>query len=465
MKKITWILTVVFLLSLIAAVPVFAQGSDVTKAPGTWVSSIEIQNTGTGDADQIFIIFYRPDGSLALNYEVSPAIPEGGSRSFYVPDPSGIGKDLEDGQFSVVIQSSNPLQVVANSSSEFPATAGAYTGFQDNQLGTELFFPGLYKDYYGFWSELVIQNTEATDATVNIDFFSQSTGAMTSGGVSNVTIPGNGSKVFPLQDLSGVPSGNTDGLLSAKVTSSNRLAGVANVWSSAFHGEFGDYNGYTSGSTDVVYAPALYKNYYNFVSSMTVQNIDSSGDANVKVTYSNGETETKTLKPFQAVEYYQPANSDLPSGNTNGVFSAKVESLNSKQIVVLVNVEDKTKGLFASYNGPAGATTQVGCPVVLKEFFEWFSAQTVQNVGTSNTDITIEYADGKSRTFKDVPPNGTRNFVELEPDSVLDDGSSLSAVITSTGEPIVAVVQENSESRYSSTPGDYLLAYTCVAQP
>jgi hypothetical protein len=464
MKKTIWIVTVIFLLTLVAAVPVFAQGSDETKAPGTWVSSINIQNTGTGAADQIHIIFYKPDGTEVLNYLVTPAIPVDGSRSFYVPSEI---PGLTDGQFSVVIQSGNPLQVVANSSSTFPATAGAYTGFQADQIGTELFFPGLYKNYYNFWSELVLQNTDAASNNIKIEFFSQTTGAKISGADVTATIPGNGSKVFALQDLTSVPSGNTNGLLSAKVTSTSslNLAGVANIWSSAYNGEFGDYNGYTTGSTTVVYTPALYKNYYGFVSSLTVQNIDTV-DANIKVTYSNGSTETKLLKPLQAVQYYQPNNASLPSGNTNGVFSAKVESLDGKEIVALVNVEDKTKGLLASYNGPAGATTKVGCPVVMKTFYGWFSAETVQNVGTNPTNITITYASGQSKTFNNVPANGTVNFVELaSAGSVLPDASSVSAVISSSGEPIVAVVQEDSKDRYAVTPGDYLLAYTCVAQP
>ena len=31
-------------------------------------------------------------------------------------------------------------------------------------------------------------------------------------------------------------------------------------------------------------------------------------------------------------------------------------------------------------------------------------------------------------------------------------------------QPLVAVVQEDSKDRYAATPGDYLLAYTCVAK-
>ncbi|MFV2044670.1 MAG: DUF5719 family protein [Anaerolineales bacterium] len=448
------------ILGLLIPVSVSAQGSTGTQAPGTWVSSINLQNTGASPAN-VVLNFYDSNGNLTLAFTVAPTIPAGGSRSLYIPtDVTG----LADGQFSVVVSSDQPLQAVANSSSSSPATAGAYMGVQASEVGMSLFFPGLYKNYYGFNSEVALQNTESTDASVTLNFYKQATGANVAT-VGPVTIPATSTRVFALQDLAAVPSGNTDGLLSAQVTSDKDLAGVANLWSSAFNGEFGDYNAYVSGSTSVVYAPALYNNYYGFVSALTIQNMSTGGNADIKVTYSNGATETKTLLPLQAVQYYQPSNGSLPSGNTNGVFSAKVESLNAAPIVILVNVEDKTQGLFGSYNGPSQATGTSNCPVVMKSFFQWFSAQTVQNVGTVATDITITYASGESRVFSNVPANGTVNIIELDgAGSVLPDGSSVAAEITSSGEPIVAVVQENSSDRYAATPGDYLLAYTCVSQ-
>ena len=447
------------ILGLLIPVPVSAQGSTGTQAPGTWSSSINLQNTGTSAAN-VVLNFYDSSGSLVLAFSVTPTIPAGGSRSLFVPtDVTG----LADGQFSVVVSSDQPMQAVANSSSSSPATAGAYTGLQVNEVGTNLFFPGLYKSYFGFDSEVALQNTESTDASVTLKFYKQATGGLVAT-VGPVIIPATSTRIFALQDLAGVPSGNTDGLLSAQVTSDKILAGIANLWSSAFDGEFGDYNGYVSGSTSVVYAPALYNEFFGFVSALTIQNVSSGGNADIKVTYSNGETETKTLLPFQAVEYFQPNNSALPSGNVDGVFSAKIESLNAAPIVALVTVEEKTRGLLASYNGPSLASGTSICPVVLKSFFQWFSAQTVQNVGTAPTDITIEYATGESKVFTNVPANGTVNIIELDATgSVLPDGSSVAAEITSSGEPIVAVVQENSNERYAGTPGDYLLAYTCVS--
>ena len=459
--KSRWLIVSIMVLITLMMVPFAqAQGIPTTQAPGTWSSSINIQNTGSASAT-VVLDFYNTSGTKILSFTVSPPIPAGGSRSLYVPAQV---PGLASGQYSVIASSDQPLQIVANASSISPATAGAYTGLQSDEIGKTLFFPGLYNGYYGFYSQIVLQNTETSAATVTLTFYNQKTGAVVAT-VTGASIPATSSRVFALPSLPGVPSGNADGLLSAKVTSDRNLAGIANIWTGAKFGEFSDYNGYIAGSTSVVYAPALYKNYYGFVSSLTVQNL-SATNANIRITYSNGTIENKTLLPNQSVEYYQPNNPALPSGNANGVFSAKVESLNGAEIVVLVNVEDKNKGLLASYNGPSTASTSVNLPVVLKSFYKWFSAQTVQNVGTSPTNITITYATGQTRTFNNIPPNGTVNIIELaSAGSVLPDVSSVSAVVTSSGgQPIVAVVQQNSELMYTETPGDYLLAYTGIAR-
>lgn len=435
-----------------------AAQTDTTRAPGTWVSSINIQNTGSGDAT-VTITFNDATGAAATTFNATPVIPAGGSRSYYVPAEI---PGLASGQYSVVVSSDQPLQVVANATSSGPLTSGAYQGVQDSEIATTLYFPGLYKDYYGFFSEIVLQNAEATAATnVDITFYNQNTGAVVTT-VDNASIPGNASRVFALQDLGNVPSGNTNGLLSAKVTSDRNLAGIANIWNAAAFGQFSDYNAFNTGSTTTLYAPALYKDYYDFNSALTVQNLNASGDASIRITYSNGTIVNDSLVPGQSKEYYQPNNASLPSGDAAGVFSAKVESLNGATIVALVSVNDgKT---LASYNGANVATgTGTSCPVVLKEFYDFFSAQTVQNVGSVATDITITYASGQNRVFPGVAPNGTVNIIELaSAGSVLPNLSSVSAVITSSNnQPLVAVVQEN---RITPQNGDTLLAYTCIAR-
>lgn len=457
-KLVTLILLVSFLLPASTASAQEITGT--SAAPGTWVSSINIQNPSPSTAASVTLEFINASGVVILTFNVTPEIPAGGSRSLYVPtDVTG----LSSGQFAVRASSNVEVNVVVNSSSTSPSTAGAYTGLRTADTGNTLYFPGLYKNYYGFYSEIALQNAGALDANISIQFYNQKTGA-TVGAPIVSTLKSGAASITALNALASLPSGNTSGLYSAKVTSTNSqpLAGVANIWTSAMHGEFSNYNGFTGGATNTV-VPALYKNYYNFVSSLTIMNLSGS-NANVTITYSNGVTENTTLTSNQAKEFYQPANAALPSGNTAGVFSAKIQA--SQNVVAMVNIEDKGKGLLASYNGATNPTGTVLCPVVMKEFYGWFSAQTVQNVGTLSTTVTITYANGMSRNFSGVDPNETINIVELATaGSVLPNASSLSAKITSNnGQPLVAVVQEDSKTRYASVAGDYLLSYTCSNQ-
>ncbi len=467
MKKFSLLLAIMLL--LMAVIPASAQTpSKTTKAPGAWVSSINIQNTGTADAT-VVLRFYNADGTMVKEDTTSISganvIKAGGSRTIVLASDE---KDLPPGQYSVVVESSQPLEVIANSTSTGPATAGAYQGVKQTELGTVLYFPGLYKTYYGFSSELVVQNSDATNAaTVTIEYFAQSTGAPIPGAtLVSQSIPANSTRIFPLADNAGIPGGPA-GLVSAKVTSTGgqKLAGIANVWTGAMYGEFGDYNGYLGGAT-TIYAPALYNAYYGFMSALTVMNLGNVA-TNIQVTYSNGLTETvATLAPFQAKQYVQLGRAGLPSGS-GGVFSAKVVSTGvsgnaAQPVVALVNVENKSTGLFASYNAPSATSTTVGCPVTMQSYYGWFTAETVQNVGGAPTDVTITYPGGQTNTFRGVPANGTINIVELPPGTVMPNTSSVSAKITAT-QPLVVIVQENS-NRYSTAPGDYLLAYTCVGQ-
>lgn len=475
MKKLSILIALALL--IMAVLPVAAQTpSTNTNAPGTWTSSINIQNVDPteGVSANVILHFYDASGAEVYKDDVSitgtNAIPHGGSRTIVL---SGLG-NLKAGQYSVMVESSADLEVIANSTSSLPVTAGAYQGVKDTDLSTVLYFPGLYNNYYQFKSEIVLQNTTTTTANVTIDFYNPATGDPITTAQVKGDVPGNATRIFALPSYANVPSGNANGILAAKVTSTQAIAGVANTWSPTMRGEFSDYNGFKLNADPttqtVVYAPGLYNNFYGFVSALTVQNIGQFA-TDIKVTYSNGATESKTLKPNQSVAYYT-VDPRLPSGNTNGIFSAKIESIGNggnpaQPIVGLVNVESKTKGMLGSYNAASAVSSSIGCPVLMKSYYGWYTGTTVQNVGTQTTDVTITYADGKSKKFTGVAANGTVGITELGDlpnGSPLNNTTAISATISSSnGQPLVAVVQEDN-TRYPTNPGDYLLVYTCVTK-
>lgn len=455
----------------------FAQGQNTTAAPGVWSSAILVQNTGTGDAD-VTIDFYNSAGVLVKTYTPTAL---GAGRSVTIFVPSDVS-DLTAGQYSAVVSSSQPVVASVQTSSvaqtATPWTAFAYEGVSAQNTGTRIFFPGNYRNYFGFNSELVLQNAGDADTTLTAQFFNA---AGTSLGTVNLgTLARNTAKTFPMSDaaFAALPSGNATGIFGAVVTSSGGVpvAGIANIWRTTPTNMTASYNAFTTGST-TLYAPSLSNNYFGFASALTIQNVDQSATANVTITYSNGRTETFQLTPNAARDFYQPANTNLPSGNVNGSFSAKVETTGGS-IVGLVSYSappelngGRAVGSFASYNALPTATASVNLPNVLSNYFGYFTNVTVQNAGSETTNITLTYEGGQTWTISNVPANGTANFIHLNNNGTsilnpLPTRSSVSGTLSSSNsQPLVAVIQHNTERSVAGfnaakLPSDFLQVFT-----
>jgi hypothetical protein len=394
MKK--YILIIIAICLLITPSLVKAQSS----APGQWVSSINIQNPTT-TAAHVTLSFYDNAGVLKKTYTVQE-IPAGGSRLVYTPSDL---TDMAAGQYAAVASSDAEVSIVINSSSTGPSSAGAYSGLTSGDIGTVLYFSASYNSYYGFYSELIIQNASNSVAQISVQFYNQNNGAAVNTPYV-VSIPSFSSHVFTLSQMNpALPVG----AYSAKVTSSSAIGGVVNTWNLTKLGEYSTFNGATTGTMTAI-LPALYNNYWGFVSSLTVQNLDPTNSADVTVAYSNGVVSTLNLAPGVSGELYQPNNTSLPSGNTNGVFSAKVTA--TRNVVAIVNIESKTKGSLGSYNAISNPTTTVLCPVVMKTYYKWFTTETIMNVGAAPATVTVLYTNGSTFTTPQIPVNGTYNLNE-----------------------------------------------------
>ena len=451
-----------------------AQGQSGTAAPGVWASAINLQNVGNNAATAT-ITFYDSSG-LQITQKTTTSVAKNGALSLYVPSQiSG----LTPGQFSAVVSSVEPFQVSVNTGSTGnptpPWTAFAYEGIGSSQAGTTLYYPGLYRSYFSFDSEMVIQNAGDTTANLKADFYNAAGTKVAS--VSLGTLAKNAAKTYPMATLA-VPSGNTNGLFGAVVTSTQGnipLVGIANIWRTSPTNGTASYNAAAAGSS-ALYAPSLLNNYFGFATALTVQNVHPSQNASVRITYSNGHTVDFTLKPFAAAAYYQPGDNQLPSGNTNGVFSAKITTQGGSIIGVVSQsiAFGPANGSFGSYNMPGTTTPAVNISSVLHGYFGYFTAVTVQNTGNATTDVVITYANGQSRKFPGIAPNKTVNILHLDSSGdVLPNGTATSAVVKSVKPgtsqddtvTLVAVIQHGTAPGVNGNdpthvPSDYLLAVT-----
>lgn len=432
MRKVT--VGLVVLAALVAmAIPVAAQ---VPGPGGPYNSAFTVQNLEAQDATCVFSLY---DSSGTAAYDSSEfTVPGEGSYFVYVGNLT-----VSDGQYSAVISCDREVAAVANMTD--PSRAASYSGFRTEETGDTLYAPGVYKNYYGFTSNVVVQNATSDPIDVDLEIYQpgSSTPVET---FSETSVPGNTSVSFDQGDLA------SDGLYSAKIVATGEVAGVADIWNNA--GQLYSYNAFGSGAT-VAYAPVLMSDYYGFNTALTVQNLGSNS-TDVTVTYSGGITHTETVAAGSSQLFYTP-NEGLGSG---WIGSAKVES-DGEPIVALIN-EEGALNRAASYSGFTGGSTTANAPIVLKDYYGYSTSITCQNIGDAATDITITYSDpsATSTTESNVPVNGTVLFYQPNV-AGLPTSFNGSAIITAD-EEIVCIVNENQVDNPASE--DWLLAYNAIVQ-
>ncbi|NTU80237.1 MAG: hypothetical protein HGA45_12830 [Chloroflexales bacterium] len=464
----------------------FAQTRDKTSVPGTWASAILIQNVGTATlpADQYSIDFYKADGTLAKSFAppAAASIAPGASQEFFIPTAIS---DLASGQYSGVVSSSQPVKAVVNSStsnaSAAPWSAFAYEGVDAGSTAAKLYFPGFYKDYFGFRSELVIQNTGTSAATVQATFYRSSDG-QSYGPITLGSIAPNASQTYAYNDsaFAALPGNTSASLFGVVIEATNGvpLAGVSNIWTASdADGGAGSFNAFTTGAAKV-YAAALYNQYYGFVASITVQNLATSAAVG-EIKFSDGKTVAFNIPANQAREYYLPGITGLSSGNTNGLLSAEI-SATGGNIVALVNIQRKQVGniavsdprnpAFGSYGATSTTASSVRVPAIFSDYYGFFTAVTVQNAGTSAATVTLTYGNNTTWTSPSLDPGKTYNFTHLPGNSgnTLGTGKQTGGTVSSA-QPLVVVIQHNTDSTLNSynasrVPNDFLFALSGFPQ-
>jgi hypothetical protein len=443
-------------LGLVASVPVTdgvfgAPSSHVAEAaaPGNWSSSITVQNQGSSDAS-VTVKFIDQSGAEVAAARQTSTIAAGGSKLWYVPNVPG----LPSGQYSVVVESDQPVVAIGNLASTGPATGGSYDGVGSPSAGTSMFIPSAYKAYYGYTSSITAQNTEtAADVQATVTFKGGSVNYTTPA----VTIKAGAAHTWDQADISQLPPGWVGSATVGSV--GGNIASVFNVYTAASdaHPRYSITNGAASGAT-VSYLPVLYKGYYGFDTSFLVQNVDSATNA-IRVTYSNGSQETASLAPGESKLFYQPNNANLPRG-FNG--SAIVESTNAKQLLAVVNIANLNTGRLSAYNGFVTGTTSVSLPAIYKYYYGWVTSLTVQNIDTVPVNVDISYSNGATEPRVSLQPGQSKLY--FQPNTAgLPNGFSGSAVVTATGGKIVAVVNEEKQKNDANSgdpgAGDWLMSY------
>jgi hypothetical protein len=238
-------------------------------------------------------------------------------------------------------------------------------------------------DVTTYTSGIQVQNLSTTDeAEVQITFYNSSDGSIAA--TQDATIPaGSSSTFFPLNAV----SSGYDG--SAVISSTQPVAAIVNVLGNGTE-HAASYGGFTGGAL-AVNIPLIQKNNYGINSFFNVQNVGTTGDANVTVTYPGTAcTEDAVIPQGAAHKFDQSTNTCLPDGPG----AATVTS--DKDIVATVmQVQSNSSGLQAAllaYN--AFATSGSTAPVMPLVSSGWYGSITgiqIQNTGGTSTNVTVTY--------------------------------------------------------------------------
>lgn len=405
--------------------------------PGTLNSSVTVRNTGSSSAT-VTLDFRRADGSRALATSPTYSISAGASQLVYVPSIT----DLPTGTFSLTITSTQPISVVSSASQAANNASTSYGALAASSVDLVLNFPQVYRDYFGFSSKIVLQNSGSSAATVTISYLN------TSGlqvGTESATLPAGGSTTLDQGANTALPTAYAG---SAVVTSSSRLAGIANVYGSGGR-LLSTIQGVGSGAQQA-YLPALYKSYYGFDSSFLVQNVDSS-DAEIEITYSSGYKKTTRVPVGASSLQFQPGEDALPAGWTG---SAVVRTTNGTRIVAVGNVQSSATGRLSAYNAPVDGAATVIAPANYNGYssLAFASSLTVQNVDSAATDVEVVFGDGWVEQVRNLAA-GRSQLLFLPGLNGLTPGWQGGAVIRSlSNKRLIAVV--NIEAQASSLGND-----------
>ncbi len=430
-KRLALVLSVVMLLALVV-IPASAAGF---PDPGVGTTYTELANKEATSA-AASIVYYNTSGGTIDGPD--PTIPGNGSIMID-PDSTQLPQNFVG---SAVVSSNKMLASVV--ATEWTGSAGdgflmgLYSGVPAGS--SAICFPSLWKYDDGnaaIISSFAVQNTGTSSVNVGLTFTSR---AGTVDMTDSATIPAGAQHTYDLETLPNIPS-NWQGSVQVAVDGEGSVAGVGvatwggtnpDVTRTATYNA-ADCSG-ASGPTILV-APTHYRVRINDVwrlwSALNIQNL-SGNTADLTLTYTarDGVPDplvlTNTIPPYATIGANTRNDGNFPAGSFAPLDvddwwdgSVKIE-VSEPAVATVISQWNRDQvlpkieaGIYAATAESAGAT-KVFVPGVkrIKDGVLWenWSAVIVQNLGTGDADVTLDYYDRtgtKVLSFpNDIIPSG-----------------------------------------------------------
>jgi hypothetical protein len=424
-------------LLVIALITTMGAASALAAPVLNYTSCFQVQNLDGAQTAAISVSYYEQ--GVASPTVVNDTVAAAGSKTYC---PLSAVSDGFDG--SVVISSDVEVAAIANISGaesgdpNWTSYNASYTGFTAGATTVNL--PLLFKNNSGFDTFFNVQNAGTDTANVTVNYSDGAPDAMASIG------PGQ-AHTFRQAD-----EAHTQAIFAATITSNQPVvATVIEVGPSNMPMLFG-YNGFTNSSTNPV-MPLVQANNSGYTSGIQIQNTGAAA-TNVTLTYLPATagtqcTETHSIAPGASATYALNAwaAGDANADNTcvNGqtfIGSARVTANSaSVGLVGIVNQHSFGANKGASYGAfnPANATNTVVMPLIMDRNSDYWTGFNVQNVGAAATTVNCTFANTGYTASATLQPYEALNDIQF---NNIASGYVGSAVCTSSGQPIIGVVNE-----------------------
>jgi len=316
----------------------------------------------------------------------------------------------------------------------------------------------------GVWvSGITIQNQSMTeDANITVTFY-WAEGTDLAGQVAHSftdVIPANQSKTYYVPTHAKTKDLPANFVGSAVVSSDQPVAANVNTQRPSNTGDNNPADPNRVGTSSGVLEPAttlyftqLMKNYSGWNSYIAIQNTTAE-TASVTVKYYNDSdgaeaaTETANISPYSTYIFKQQECAGLPN-NWGGAAIVESDSLLAGIANFFNSGSSNATAQFHSYNAATSGATKLYVPRIVRNYYDYQGGIKVQNIGDAPTDITVKFYFGGqeyTKVIEGLQPGASTVARDLYMPNVTDLGDvhgSGAAVIESSGQPIVATVNED----------------------
>jgi hypothetical protein len=288
-----------------------------------------------------------------------------------------------------------------------------------------------------------IQNLSTSPAGCRYDIYAPSGGAPIFSHVIASTIPVGGSILVytgsPAHGGSSIPMG-----VNAGVVQCDQDVAAVVVFQNAVKR---DAYVATAAPASTMYVPAVYKNYFNFTSSMRLQNTAATSQI-VQVSYYEpgspvpSATRNATLSAHGSVTLDQAAVSELKSGVS---YSAKIVGGAPLAVTVAIVGQpgSSVESHLYAYSGFASGATRVYTPMAMKNYYGFNTSTSVLNIGTVVASVTRTFSNGAVDTYT-IQPNSSAVMLDFQNPKLPGGNTVYASTIESTnGQPLVVLVNQS----------------------